>query len=105
MFTQIIAQIELKNCAPDAPNKDGCLTTLPTTLADKTSLVTVLSVVFGVLAALAVIIIIVQAIRFVMSKGEPDKVAEARRGIIYAVVGLGVALSAELIVNVVIGRL
>ncbi len=104
MLSQFIAQIEVKNCAPNSGD-NSCLTTLPSSVATRDTLITLLGVVFAVFAAVAVIIIIVQAIHFIMSKGEPDKVVDARRGIIYAVIGLGVAISAEIIVNVVIGRI
>lgn len=95
-----IAQIQ--NCA-QGDNSANCLTNLPVVDASNTTLQSVLGVIFGVIAAVAVIIIVIQGIRFVLSGGDPQKAADARKGIIYAVVGLGVAISAELIVRFVIG--
>ena len=62
-------------------------------------------IVFGVIAAVAVLIIVIQGIRFVLSAGDSQKAADARKGVIYAAVGLVVALSAEVVVRVVIGKL
>lgn len=81
------------------------LTNLPEVAADKASLDNLLSIIFGVIAAVAVLIIVIQGIRFVLSSGDAQKAADARKGIIYALVGLAVALLAEAITQVVIGRL
>lgn len=81
------------------------LTNLPEVAADKASLDNLLSIIFGVIAAVAVLIIVIQGIRFVLSSGDSQKAADARKGIIYALVGLAVALLAEAITQVVIGRL
>ena len=95
MIDNVIAQIQ--NCAEDSGNSE-CLTNLPQVTADSSSLTIILSVVFGIISAVAVIIIIVQAIKFTLSSGEPDKAASARKAIIYAVVGLAISLSANAIV-------
>ncbi len=84
---------------------NGVPTGLPTTCAGTTSLQSILGIVFGVIAAVAVLIIVIQGIKFMLSNGEPQKAADARKGIIYALVGLGVALSAEAVVRLVIGKL
>lgn len=94
---------EVKNC--DSGGAGGCLTNLPSVTADQTSLSNLLSVVFGVLAAIAVLIIVIQGIKFVLSQGDGQKSADARKGVIYAVVGLIVAISAEIVVRLVIGKL
>jgi type IV secretory pathway VirB2 component (pilin) len=95
-----IAQVE--NCTTTGSQ---CLTEVPEVAASPESLQTILAVVFGVIAAVAVLIIIIQGIKFVLSSGDPQKAADARKGIIYALVGLAVALTAEAIVFVVLGRL
>ncbi len=91
----------VQNCA----GGDACLVNIPTPAANQSTMTTVLSIVFGVIAAVAVLIIVLQGIRFVLSGGDPQKAADARKGVIYALVGLTVALSAEVLVNVVIGKL
>ena len=93
----------IKNC-PTGGGAD-CLTKLPQTQTTPTTINSVLSIVFGVIAAVAVLIIVIQGIRFVLSAGDSQKAADARKGVIYAAVGLVVALSAEVVVRVVIGKL
>ncbi|MEI7632197.1 MAG: pilin [bacterium] len=97
-----IAQIT--NCA-EGSTATNCLTKLPEVAADQTTLTSVLSIVFGALAAVAVLIIVLQGIRFILSSGEPQKASDARRGVIYAVIGLVVALTAEAIVRFFVGRI
>jgi hypothetical protein len=92
---------QVKNCS----GAGDCLIDIPTTAANQSTLTTVLSIVFGVIAAVAVLIIVIQGIRFVLSAGDSQKAADARKGVIYAAVGLVVALSAEVVVRVVIGKL
>ncbi len=99
----IIAAIQ--NCDPSKGDQAQCLTTLPTNPANQSSLSQLLNLLFGILAAIAVIIIVIQAIKFALSQGDPQKAADARKGIIYAVVGLAISLTADAIVNVVIKRL
>lgn len=95
---------QVQNC-PQGTDANACLTTLPQVAADSVTLTAVLSIIFGVIGAVTVLIIIIQGIRFILSNGEPQKAADARRGILYAAIGLGVVVSAEIIVNFVIGKL
>lgn len=60
---------------------------------------TVLNFVIGFVAVIAVIIIVVAGINMTVSQGEPGKVAKARNMIIYAAIGLVVAILAFAIVN------
>lgn len=78
---------------------------LPTTGADSTALQTVLSIVFGIIGVLAVLMITVSGLRYILSSGDPQKTAQARNGIIYSLVGLAVAIMAEAIVYFVVGQL
>lgn len=102
ILSSYVAQVQ--NCAP-GDTGSACLTNLPTVTANQPTLTNLLSVVFGVIGAVTVLIIIVQAIRFILSDGDSQKAAEARKGVIYAAVGLGVVVSAEIIIRFVIGRL
>jgi hypothetical protein len=94
---------QLQNC-PDGVGTN-CLTTLPNVQANQSSLSIVLGLVFGVLAAVAVLIIVIQGIKFSVSQGDPQKAADARKAIIYAVVGLVVSLSAEAVVKLVLNKI
>jgi TRAP-type C4-dicarboxylate transport system permease small subunit len=64
-----------------------------------------LNIFFGLAAAVAVLVIAVSAFKIVNSRGNTQEVTKARDSIIYAVVGLGIALSAFAIVNFVIDRI
>lgn len=92
-----------ENC-PDGVT-GNCLTEIPQVAANQGTLTTVLGIVFGVLGGIAVLIIVIQGIRFALSSGDPQKAADARKGIIYALVGLAVCVSAEAVVFLVLGRL
>jgi len=82
-----------------------CDTGLPTVQAGKTQLDQVLSIVFGVFAAIAVLMVILGGLRYITSQGNPQEVAKARDTIIFAGIGLVIAVSAEAIVFFVVGRL
>lgn len=59
-----------------------------------------LATVFG--AVIAVIVIIIAGIQFILSQGEPNKVATARNSIIYALIGLVICIFAGAITSYVI---
>lgn len=58
-----------------------------------------------ILAAIAVVMIVIGGIRYTISQGESSAVSSAKNTILYAVIGLAVALFAYAIVNFVITRL
>ena len=58
----------------------------------------ILSIVFGIVGALALLFITISGLRYITSAGDPQKIAQAKEGIIYALVGLTIAISAEAIV-------
>lgn len=64
-----------------------------------TSIVRILSYLIG---AVAVIMIIVAGFRYVTSAGSPEGVGAAKNTLIYAVIGLIVAVLAQMIVRVVL---
>ncbi|MEK7594231.1 MAG: pilin [Patescibacteria group bacterium] len=64
-----------------------------------TAVVTILSIVVG---AIAVIMIIVSGFRYITSGGDSGKLGTAKNTLIYALVGLAVAVLAQLLVNIVI---
>jgi Type IV secretion system pilin len=78
---------------------------LPQVTADDGAIENALAVVFGVFAAVAVLVIIYAAIDFATGGGNPEKVSRARNTIIYALIGLVISLTAEGIVYFVLGRL
>jgi hypothetical protein len=66
---------------------------------------TIMGIVFGIIGALAILIITVSGLRYITSAGDPQKATKAREGIVYALVGLVIAISAEAIVAFVANRL
>lgn len=78
---------------------------LPNPTADQSSVSTVLQIVLGIIAGLALLMITVSGLRYITSAGDPQKAKQARDGIIYSLVGLVVAIMAEAIVTFVVGRL
>ena len=112
MFQYVLTRFaQLTNCPEGISDADRagvntsqCNSSLPQVLADDKALETILTLVFGTITAIAVLIIVIQGVKYVLSYGEPEKTTQARRGIIYAVVGLIVVLLADVIVAFVLGR-
>lgn len=100
MVHRLIAQYKPDNC-----EGDKCLSNLPSVSAGENQVEAILAVVFGVFAAVAVIIIVIAAINFASSEGNPDNISRAKKTIIYALIGLVISLSAEVIVLTVVGRI
>jgi magnesium-transporting ATPase (P-type) len=66
---------------------------------------TIINVMLFIVGIASTIMIIYGAIRFVISRGEPDETKNARNTIMYSVVGLVVAILGYAIVNWVIGTI
>ncbi len=85
---------------------DNNPTGLPQVKADSIQITAVLQIVFGIIGVVALVMIILAGLQLVTSAGDnPEAAAKARGTIIYAVLGLIVAISAEVIVTFVLGRL
>lgn len=91
--------------ASNTAHTPHCSTGLPQVSATTTTLQPVLQIVFGIIAAVAVLIIVLNGFKLVTSQGSPDAVAKTRDAVIAASIGLVVAISAEIIVSFVLGRL
>lgn len=87
----VVSDLKL-NGVPNAPATTGTITTL-------------VGILFGIIGALALAMIVVSGVRYIVSVGDPGRAAKARNGILYAVVGLVVSISAEVIVQFVVGKL
>jgi hypothetical protein len=83
----------------------SCETGLPTVQANQGNLTIIMQMAFGIIGAIAALIILIAAMSLVAAQGEPQKVAKARQTIIFAAVGLAIAISAEAIVTFTIGKL
>lgn len=72
---------------------------------DGSALDKALTLTFVIIGALSLLMLVVAGFRYVVSAGDKEKMATAKRMIIYTVVGLVVSAMAATFVNVVLGRL
>ena len=77
---------------------------LPTPAANSNTLATILSIVFSIVGALALLMIVISGLRYILAGGDAQKTAGAKQGIVYALVGLAIALLAQAIVVFVVRR-
>ncbi|MEP6710461.1 MAG: hypothetical protein ABJA64_01975 [Candidatus Saccharibacteria bacterium] len=68
----------------------------------KSRLATIVNVLLFLIGAISVIVIIIGGIKFVTSDGDPGKAKSARETILYAIVGVVIALLAYALVQFVI---
>ncbi len=101
---KLFAQATSTNC----PGGDStvCQTGLPHTADTNGGLQIILNWTFGVLAGIAVLVIAISALRLIWAarEGDPQAIPRLRGTIIYAAVGLAVALLADAIVAFVLGK-
>lgn len=64
--------------------------------------VQILTIVVGVIV---VFVIIISGVRFVTSQGDPNSVSQARNGLLYGIIGLIIAASAQLVVSFILSKL
>ncbi len=86
-------------------NGDIYCTDLPQSAASQANLQNLVQIIVGILAVVAVLIIVYAALNIVTAGGDAGKVAKARSAIIYALVGLAIIVSADVIVSLIAGRL
>jgi Type IV secretion system pilin len=105
LIGHITHQLFVADSQVNCPYGSGsaCTVNLPTTSTNG-ALSTALTVIFGILGVVCVVVVVVGGLQFIMSQGDPQSAARARMTIIYAVVGLIVSISAEVIVGFVLGK-
>jgi hypothetical protein len=64
----------------------------------------ILPLVFNIAAALAIVFVAYGGFKYVISRGDPQATARAKDTILYAIIGLVVAILANVIVTFVIKR-
>lgn len=79
--------------------------TLPQTDANGVKIQTVLQAVFVIAGSVALLVASLGAFKYVVSQGDPQAVEKAKNTILYAIIGLVVALSAWTLVTFVLNRL
>lgn len=75
---------------------------LPNAQADSKELTTIVNTVFGLVAAIAVLMIVINGFRYIAAHGDSSATAQARNGILYALIGLVVTMAAFSIVTFVV---
>ncbi|HEY1064368.1 MAG TPA: hypothetical protein VGE30_03705 [Candidatus Saccharimonadales bacterium] len=63
---------------------------------------TVITIVIRVLAAVCFLFIIIGGLRYVLSQGDPQGVSKAKGTILYALIGLVIAIIAQALVIIVV---
>ena len=92
--------------SPAIPTSEAQANTVPTVdvpalpkIQEDIALQSGLSLAFGILGGVCLLVIIIQGMRFALSGGNPDKTTQARQGIIYALIGLAIALAGSSVTN------
>jgi hypothetical protein len=63
---------------------------------------TILQIVFGIMGGVALIVFMLAGLKYITSQGDPSAVAKAKNTILYAIIGLIVAVFAFTIVTYVV---
>src|SRR3989344_4907767 len=86
-------------------NPGLCDTGVPAVEANSNQVTQVLQIVFGLVGVIAVVILIWGGFQLMTSFGSnPEAAGKARRTIIYAAIGLAIAVSAEFMVSFVLNK-
>jgi hypothetical protein len=100
-----LAAVTIQPCSIDSTDPNCAHVQGPVT-TDSGQITQILQIAFGVIGVIAVIIIIIGGIQLMTSLGgNPEAAKKARNTVIYAAIGLVIALSAEFIVTFVLNRL
>lgn len=80
------------------------LTSLPVTtgVANGNIVQVVLSIIFGIAGALAFLYLVIGGFQYITSQGDPQRVAKAKNAVLYALIGLALAIVAQSIVALVV---
>lgn len=77
---------------------------LPTPDANADVIVSVINTTLNIIGALSLLMITVSGLRYILAQGDTGKISKAKNGIIYALVGIVLAISARTIVSFVVKR-
>jgi hypothetical protein len=75
---------------------------IPNTTPTDTTVESALTLVFGILAALSFLLIVMSGLRLTLSRGNSESIAKAKNNIIYSAVGLVISMLAFAIVRFVL---
>ena len=95
---------QIKNLFLHFAQIDGSGIDLPRPNTTSAQVASILSVVFKIAGAVAVMVIVIAGISYIVSGGDPQRTAKAKDAILYAVIGLAVVILANVIVGFTIAR-
>ncbi len=75
---------------------------LPYPAADKLAITTMLQIVFAFAGSIALLMVVIGGFRYIVAHGDPNSVSQAKKTILYAVIGLLVCMASYSIVLFVI---
>lgn len=64
-----------------------------------------INIISFIVGIAALIVIIVSGLQFILATGDPTRIANARNALMYALIGIGVAIFAQVIVRFVVTKL
>lgn len=99
---QTVSAVDI--CAGDGANSTYCQNRSEGETKVNSVIQSAINVLLTAVGVISIIMIVVGGIMFALSSGDAGKVSKARNMVIYAVVGLVVALFAAAIVNFVFNR-
>ncbi len=77
---------------------------IPKNDANNGQIQSVIQLALAVSGAIAVLIITMAGFQYIISQGDPGKIAKAKDTILYAVIGLVLVIMAEVVVRLVISK-
>ena len=89
-------------CPPSASNPNATKCGLPQVNATQSTLKNIIQIGLGIIGAFALLSMTLSGFKYITSGGSPEKTSEAKKGIIFALVGLMIAIMAEAIVAFVV---
>lgn len=79
-----------------------CVKRLPRTNANGDFVQNVLRIILGIIGAVSVLFVAIGGMRYVFSQGDPQAVSKAKSTIVFALIGLVIAIVAQGIVSLVV---
>jgi hypothetical protein len=84
---------------------NNCDVNLPHVQATSVQFAQIMQIILGIVGAVAVLVLILAALKFITAQGNPQETAKARNTIVFAAVGIAVIASAEAIIAFALGHL
>lgn len=84
------------------PGNNGCQ--LPEVNATQNTIKNIIQIALGIAGAFALMSMTSSGLKYITAAGDPQKTSEAKKGVVFALVGLMLAVSAEAIVAFVVHR-